>query len=114
MWLSGDSDILSFIRISRLKNERKRSVRQMFNNHPQGSRLKGRPKADGEIILLDAKLKTVQRGQKQLTGMSPLRRQSFALDCTAMLEEKEEEEERTTIDHAVCHWANSFRRFEGS
>ena len=37
----------------------------MFNNHPQGSRLKGRPKADGEIVLLDAKLKTVQRGKKQ-------------------------------------------------
>jgi hypothetical protein len=43
-----------------------RKVSQIFNNNPQGSRLKGRQKADGgtvyKQILIDAKLKTVKRG----------------------------------------------------
>jgi hypothetical protein len=44
-------DILSFVRISRLnwishinRMDSKRKVSQVFNNNPQGSRLRGRPK----------------------------------------------------------------------
>jgi hypothetical protein len=46
----GGLDILSFVRISRLKwighvnrMENKRTVSQVFNNIPQGSRPRGRP-----------------------------------------------------------------------
>jgi hypothetical protein len=35
-------------------------------------------------ILIDTKLKTGKRGQKHLTGRSLLRRQGFALDCSAI------------------------------
>ena len=48
--LFGDLDILSFVRISRLncighvnRMDRKRQVSQVFNNNPQGSRVRGRP-----------------------------------------------------------------------
>ena len=51
MQLFGDFDILSFVRISRLKEIRyvnrldsKRAVSQIFSNNPQGSRLRTRPK----------------------------------------------------------------------
>jgi hypothetical protein len=47
----GDLDILSFVRISRLewigrvnRMESKRTVSQVFNNNPQGSRPRGRPR----------------------------------------------------------------------
>jgi hypothetical protein len=47
----GDLDILSFVRISRLKwighvnrMENKRTVSQVFNNNPQESRPRGRPR----------------------------------------------------------------------
>jgi hypothetical protein len=46
----GDSDILSFVRISRLnwighvnRMDSKRKVSQVFNSDPQGGRLRGRP-----------------------------------------------------------------------
>jgi hypothetical protein len=49
--LFGDLDILSFVRISRLnwichfnRMSSKRRISQVFNNNPQGSRLRGRPK----------------------------------------------------------------------
>jgi hypothetical protein len=47
----------------------KRKVSRVFNNNPQGSRLRGRPKkTDGgtayKQILTDAKLKTGKIGQK--------------------------------------------------
>ena len=51
MQLVRDLDILSFVRISRLnwishvnRMDSKRKVSQVFNNNPQGSRLRGRPK----------------------------------------------------------------------
>ena len=51
MQLFGDLDTLSFARVSRLnwigrvnRMDSKRKVSQAFNNHPQGSRLRGRPK----------------------------------------------------------------------
>ena len=51
MQLFGDLDILSLVRVSRLKwigyvnrMDSKRKVSQVFNNNPQGSRLRGRPK----------------------------------------------------------------------
>jgi hypothetical protein len=47
----------------------KRKISHVFNNNPQVSRLRGRPKTDGGImykqIIIDAKLKTVKRGKKQ-------------------------------------------------
>jgi hypothetical protein len=48
-----------------------RKVSQVFNNNPQESRLKGPPKkADSgtvyKQILIDAKLKTGKRGEKQI------------------------------------------------
>jgi len=46
----------------------KRKVSQIFNNNPQGSRLRGRPKTDGGIVykqvLINAKLQIGMRGQK--------------------------------------------------
>jgi hypothetical protein len=51
MQLFGDRDILSFVRVGRLnwighvnRMDSKRKVSQVFNNNPQGSRLRGRPK----------------------------------------------------------------------
>ena len=51
MQLCGDFDVLSFVRIRRLKwicllnrMDVKRQVSQVFNNNPEGSRLRGRPK----------------------------------------------------------------------
>jgi hypothetical protein len=51
MQLFGDLDILSFVGINRLKwigyvnrMDTKRKVSQVFNNNPQGYRLRGRPK----------------------------------------------------------------------
>jgi len=47
--------------------ERPEQVGQVFNNNPQGSRLRGRKKSEGVTvyreILTDAELKTVYRGQ---------------------------------------------------
>jgi len=71
--LFGDLDTLSFVKIRRLncidhvnRMDTTRKVSQVFNNNPQGSRLKGRQKADGgtvyKQILIDVKLKTVKRG----------------------------------------------------
>ena len=67
MQLFGDSYILSFVRVGRSnwighvnRMDGKRKVSQVFNNNPQGSRLRGRPKTDGGIvykqILIHAKL----------------------------------------------------------
>jgi intein/homing endonuclease len=49
--LFGDLDILSFVKISRMKwighvnrMDSKRKVSQLFNNKPQGHQLRGRPK----------------------------------------------------------------------
>jgi hypothetical protein len=66
----------------------KSKVSQVFNSNSQGSRLRGRPKADGGIvykeILLNAKLETGKRSQKaQLTGERLLMRRKSALDCSA-------------------------------
>ena len=51
MQLFGDLDKLSFVRVSRLnwtghanRMDCKRKVSQVFDNNPQGSRLRGRPK----------------------------------------------------------------------
>ena len=49
--LFGDLDLLSFVRVSRLnwighvnRMDSERKVSQVFNNNPQGCRLRGRPK----------------------------------------------------------------------
>jgi hypothetical protein len=61
----GDSDILSFVRISRLnwigrvnRMDSKRKLSQVFHNNSQGSRLRGRPKTklwNCVQILIDTK-----------------------------------------------------------
>jgi len=46
----------------------KRKVSQVFNNNPQGSRLRGQPKTDGigyKKILINPKLHIEKRGQTQ-------------------------------------------------
>ena len=57
MQLFGDLHILSFVRVSRLnwighvnRMDSERKVSQVFNNNPQGSRLRGRPKTDGGTV----------------------------------------------------------------
>jgi hypothetical protein len=57
MQLFGDLGTLSFIRISRLnwigyasRMDNKRKVSRVFNNNPQRSRLRGRPKTDGGTV----------------------------------------------------------------
>jgi len=57
MQLSGDLDILSCVRISRLewighvnRMDSKSKVSQIFKNNPQGSRLRGQPKTDGGTV----------------------------------------------------------------
>jgi hypothetical protein len=76
MQLFGDLGILSFVRTRRLnwigyvsRMDSKRKVSQVFNNNPQGSRLRGRPKTDGgtvyKRILINEKLKTINGGQKR-------------------------------------------------
>jgi len=75
-----DLDILSCVRISRLnwicrlnRMGGRRKVSQVFNNNPQGSRLRVQPKTDGGIVYeqvsINAKLEIGKRGQ-ELTGRS--------------------------------------------
>jgi hypothetical protein len=59
MVLFGDLDILSFVRLSRLnlighvnRMDNKRIVSQVFNNNPQGIRLRGRPKLCGGTVFV--------------------------------------------------------------
>jgi hypothetical protein len=72
----GDLDILLFVRISRLKwighvnrMENKRTVSQVFNKNPQGSRPKDDQETDGGIVykqtLRSVKLTTGKKGKKQ-------------------------------------------------
>jgi hypothetical protein len=73
--LFGDIDILSFVRISRLswidhvnRKGSTRRVRQVFNNNPQGSRLRDDQKTDGGIVYeqvsINTKLQIGKRRQK--------------------------------------------------
>jgi hypothetical protein len=67
----------------------KTKVSRVFNNNPQGSRLRGRPKAEGGTvsikILINTKLQIAKRSQKtEVTGRSPLRRRISALDCSTI------------------------------
>jgi len=100
----GDSDILSFARISQLnwighinRMDSKREVSQVFNN-PQVKATKRMTKKNSCGIvyrqtLINAKLQTGKRGQKtELTGRSLLRRQMSAVHCNATEEEEEKEE----------------------
>jgi len=99
MQLFGDFDLLSFIRISRPnwigrvnRMDSKRKVSQVFNNNPQGSRLRGRPKngwwncvKQRKIMYWKGRTKTV------MTGRIPFRWRRSALDCSAFEEEEEKE-----------------------
>jgi len=67
----------------------KTKVSLVFNDNPQESRLRGRPKAeDGTVskkLIISAKLQTGKRGQKtEVTGRSPLRRRISALDYSTI------------------------------
>jgi hypothetical protein len=85
--------------------EGKRKVYQVFNNNPQGSRLREQPKTDGGTTYTDINKWNIENwkaGQKaELTGRSSLRRRRSALDCGAIQgggeggagEEEEDEEE---------------------
>jgi hypothetical protein len=89
----GGLGIRRFVRLSRMnwighfnRMDRKNKV---FNNNSPGSRLRGRPNADGGIvhllILLNVKLETGKKNKKtELTGRSPLRRRRSVLDCSAI------------------------------
>jgi hypothetical protein len=91
----GDLDILSFVRISRLKwighahrMESNRTVSQVFNNNPQGSRPGGRPRNRWwnfvQTDIKKCKINNWKKGQKtELTGKGPLRGRRSALDCSA-------------------------------
>jgi hypothetical protein len=76
MQLCGESDTLSFVRISLLnwigyvsRKDSKRKVSQVFNSNPKVSRLRRRPKTDCGIwckqILINVKLQIEKRGQTQ-------------------------------------------------
>jgi hypothetical protein len=76
MQLVGDLDILSYVRVSRLnfvdhgnRMDSKRKVSQVFDNIPEGSRLRGqRIKTDGGWncvqILINANLRAEREVQK--------------------------------------------------
>jgi hypothetical protein len=53
-------------------------VSQVFNNNPQGSRLRGQPKTD----IISTKLKTGKIGKKKLIG------RRYILEFSAILEEE--------------------------
>jgi hypothetical protein len=64
-------------------------VSQVINNNPQRSRLRGRPKTNGEAvyeqILINATLKAGKCGQEtELIGRSPFRKGRSALDCSTI------------------------------
>ena len=119
MQLFGDLDILPFVRISRLnwighvnRMDSTRKVSQVFNNNPQGSRVRGRPKTGWRNrvrILIGEKWKTGERVQKTklTTGRSPLRRRRSALDCSAIEEEEEEEEEDSIFAIVRLMWSGN-------
>jgi hypothetical protein len=98
----GDLDILSFVKISRLKwigrvnrMESKRTVSQVFNNNPQGSGPRGRPRNRWwncvQTDIKKCKINNWKEGEKtELTGKGPLRRRRSALDCSATEEEEED------------------------
>jgi hypothetical protein len=73
MQLFGDLDILSFVRVGRLnwignvnRMDSKSKVSKVFNNNPQGSRLRDDQKADGGIVykqmLINVKFQSGKRG----------------------------------------------------
>ena len=104
--LLGDLDILSFVRISRWiwigrinRADNKRKVSQVFNNNPQGIRLRGRPKKNGWWNCVQTDIDRCEiknpKGSKQaeLIGRHPLGRRRSALNCSVIEEEEKEDEE---------------------
>ena len=80
-----DLDILSLVRISLLNwmgqvngmDSKEKQVKYIFNNNPQGSRLREGPKNrwwNYKQVLINAKLQIGKGGQRaELTGRSPFR-----------------------------------------
>jgi len=101
MQLFGNLDVLSFVRVRRLnwighvnRMDSRRRVSEVFNNNPQGSRLRGRPKNRWwncvQTDINKCKIANWKRGKKtEWTGRSPLRRRRSTLDCSAVKEEVE-------------------------
>jgi hypothetical protein len=57
--------------------------------------------------LISARFQIGKKGKKaELTGRSPLKRQSFALECCAIEEEEEEEEEEEAAVHFGSGWVD--------
>jgi len=95
MQLCGDSDIISFVRISRLiwighdnRTDSNRKERQVFNNNPQRSLITGRPKTNGvteyKQKLIDVKLKNrKERSKKSAHWEKSIRGRSSASECSA-------------------------------
>jgi hypothetical protein len=95
MQLYGGLDVVSFIRINRLRwignvnrMDNERMVCQVFDNEPQGSRPRGRPKCRwwdcvyGEIR--KCKIRNwEQRSKIEKTGRGPLRKRKPTKGCTA-------------------------------
>jgi hypothetical protein len=78
--------------------ESKRIVSQVFNNNPQGSRPRGRPRNRlwncVQTDIKKSKINNWKKGQNiEWTGRGPLKRRRSALGCSATEEEEEEEEE---------------------
>lgn len=72
----------------------KEKYAKYLNNNPQGNRLRGEQKTDCRTaykqILIDRKLKTVNRSKKTVvTGKSPLRKHRSAFDSSAISEAEE-------------------------
>jgi len=67
----------------------KRKVSQVFNNNPQGHRLRGRPKNRWwNCVQTDINRCKIEnwkeRSKIEMTGRSPLRSRRSALDCRAI------------------------------
>ena len=97
-------DVPSFVRIRRLnwiclfnRTGSNRKVSQVFNNNPQESRLRGRPKnrwwnCIHTQILINAKLQIGERGQKHRAAWErSVKGGKNALGCRTIEEEEEEE-----------------------
>ena len=73
----------------------KRKVREVFNDNPQGSRLRGRPKNRRSNCVQTgiSKCKITNWKERSKTELTGRRKRKSALDCSAIKEEEEEEEE---------------------
>jgi hypothetical protein len=98
--LFGDLDILSFVittwlnwigNVHRMDSKTKAST--VFNNNPQGSRLRGRPKIRWwNCVHTDINTRNItnwkEMSKTELNGRRPLRKRRSALDCSDIEERR--------------------------